>query len=582
MKFKKFIIQHYRAITDPIHIDLERSSLVPIIGVNECGKTTILHALLAFDCFNDDLHSGRHLEDVVNLYSADNSPAVVTAEVSISKKDFRKRLAAVAEQDEWKDDSELQRYLAGKPRLPTHLRISRDLHSREYTISEDRFAEPLQDAIAREVLSHLPYILYFDDFQEKVDDKIAIVEEERASDWLKTVATLFQKTDEKYSVYDLPKKEDRQRKTILSKVRKKLDKTLTQEWQKFRLDDLDRLRVSLDYVEESVGGQTQSFIKFEIVETDDNGEEHFFYIGNRSKGFYWFFNFVMKLEFNPKVVGDADVDAIYLLDEPGSYLHAVAQARLCRKLQVLAHDSMVLYCTHSHHLLDPTVIPLSSIRIAEKDGNGNVKLIPIHEHRGSMTERRTAYQPILDALETRSIGLELGAGTIVVVEGIVDYYLLDVFRDQRNVVVIPSVGADSIAYFVSLLIAWRHEYRALWDNDEQGRKACNKARKHFGADEAKQCFRLLPAQNQSGKTIIQDFVAGGDVAMLRRELGIARNAGFDKTIAAWYFSERRDELRQDLSSDTVDKFGAIWAALGIEKAGSAGTAKLADSELPAN
>ncbi len=69
MRYKKFIIRNYRAITGPLVIDLDKKSLVPIIGINESGKTTILHAIYAFDCFNDKFNEGgRHLEDTVNLY----------------------------------------------------------------------------------------------------------------------------------------------------------------------------------------------------------------------------------------------------------------------------------------------------------------------------------------------------------------------------------------------------------------------------------------------------------------------------------------------------------------------------------
>ncbi len=51
MEYGKFWIRNYRAITGPLEVDVARTPLVPIIGVNECGKTTILSAIFAFDCF---------------------------------------------------------------------------------------------------------------------------------------------------------------------------------------------------------------------------------------------------------------------------------------------------------------------------------------------------------------------------------------------------------------------------------------------------------------------------------------------------------------------------------------------------
>jgi len=42
MKYNKFIIKNYRAIEDPIEINIKKNKLVPLIGANESGKTIIL------------------------------------------------------------------------------------------------------------------------------------------------------------------------------------------------------------------------------------------------------------------------------------------------------------------------------------------------------------------------------------------------------------------------------------------------------------------------------------------------------------------------------------------------------------
>ena len=41
MKYKSFTIEKYRAISKGLTIDLS-SRIIPLVGVNECGKTTIL------------------------------------------------------------------------------------------------------------------------------------------------------------------------------------------------------------------------------------------------------------------------------------------------------------------------------------------------------------------------------------------------------------------------------------------------------------------------------------------------------------------------------------------------------------
>ena len=248
--------------------------------------------------------------------------------------------------------------------------------------------------MAREIISMLPYILYFDDFRDKIPERIEIPASlaQSQSSWLDIIEQLFKQTDKSFSVFDLPSLEERQRRTVLSKVERKLNETLTKEWQTFKLDERDALKISIGFdqrttapaqvaTDPTLGSKAlapgtaasaqvsanviKSYIKLDVVETVA-GFDHFFFISDRSKGFYWFFNFVMKLEFNPKVVtGGPEVigeaQAIYLLDEPGSYLHAFAQRKLCQKLRQISETNWVAYCTHSHYLLDPEVIPVNSI-----------------------------------------------------------------------------------------------------------------------------------------------------------------------------------------------------------------------------
>lgn len=245
---------------------------------------------------------------------------------------------------------------------------------------------------------------------------------------------LFKKTDDALSGFDLATREERQRKSILARVKKKLNETLTKEWQNFRLDDRESLEINIEYEVETVdGGVTRSFLKLDVVETDSSGYDHYFFIRDRSKGFYWFFNFVMKLEFNPKTVGGSNRDTIYLLDEPGSYLHATAQSRLCAKLKALSQENRVLYCTHSHYLLNPEIIPLNSIAVADRKGMGNIELVSIHDHQSPAKGKQSAFQPVTDALQIKPFILDMTHKKVLITEGISDYYAFEMFKRGRDI-----------------------------------------------------------------------------------------------------------------------------------------------------
>lgn len=567
MTYQKFIIENYKAIRGPLEVDISRKSLVPIIGVNECGKTTILHAILSFDSTNDVFNSNvRHLTDVQNLYSIPPQDPIISAEIELPWDKFRYAIRSAERKAEGNAKSKLIGYRRKKKDYSGSIVISRNLISKKFSIRSNAFrAVEANHLLASRIVAGLPYILYFDDFRGRLDERIEIRESEEDSGWLSILETLFKRTPGGISIFQLPKMEARQRKNVLARVNNVLNKTLTREWQNFQLDSSKSdLRITLEYEEEQSNpaanppSSLRSYLKFDVVETDDAGNSHYFYVTDRSKGFYWFFNFVMKLEFNPKVSDSADYDAIYLLDEPGSYLHANAQSRLCRKLRSLSETNKVIFCTHTHHLLNPEVIPINNIQISEKDGKGEVRLVPFHAHKGDITQPFSAYQPLADALQVRYVPYELGSKPTLIVEGMIDYYLFDMFKGKHDLTIFPSVGASGMKFAISLMIAWKLNYVALWDNDAAGQKALDDATTYFGVDEANIRFNLLPLSSpRKKKQIIQDFVVGNDLKVIRTELDIPSNSSFDKTITTLYYSSKRDKILKGLQGETASKFSNL-------------------------
>lgn len=556
MKYTKFKIKNYRAITEEIEIDLKKFPLLPIIGVNECGKTTILQALFSFDFFNDKLNSGTHLENVQNLYSDSDKAPMVTAEIEVENGEFVELLQSLKTQKEFLEyDTKIDEYL--KIDLGNSIEIVRNHYTHSYSIKNEELKErKFNNLLAKEIVSRLPYILYFDDFRDSIMDKIEI--KEGQSGWTAIIEELFKRTNPDYSIFKLQDLEARRRKSIIGKVQDHLNNTLTKEWQSFRLDDKDALTIEIEFDQVIDNGVEKSFIKLEVNEKDEDGVAHYFYIKDRSKGFYWFFNFVMKTEFNPKVVDWSKDGTIYLLDEPGSYLHANAQVKLCKKLNSLSKDNKVIYCTHSHYLLNPEIIPINSVRIAEKLGNGSVKINTIHQYTGKINHGRNAFQPILDALEIKPLPFDLGSDTLLLTEGIYDYYALSIFKGDKEINILPCTGADSIKFYISMMIAWQKKYYALWDNDNKGRNAYSDAKKYFGEVEAEKSFRLLTKREKSDKIILQDLIDGDDYLLIREKLEIIGKSSFEKTMLTLYYSENRSQIVNDISEITKSNFASLF------------------------
>lgn len=565
MKYLSFTIKKYRAIEKDLIVSLEKHRLVPIIGINECGKTTILRAIFAFDYHNDSFDKNiHHLEDVNNLYKAgQKNEAKISAQIKISWQEFKK----ILNDENVKSEAGINSYKRKEPSFLQSLTITRNLVSKTYDIESSTFTNTgLNHKICKLIVNRLPYILYFDDFRDSFPEEIEVKDEERdkPEGWVAIIERLFEKTDENFSIFDL-ETDPRERKSIISKVQNALNSTLTKEWQNFKLGEGDALKINIEYVPKEKIGETikPAKIKFEILETDSEGESHFFYVRDRSKGFFWFFNFVMKLEFNPKVISNEGVDAVYLLDEPGSYLHAAAQTKLCKKLKELSTNNCVIYCTHSHYLLDPEIIPISSIKIADKEKSSfNISLLSVYEYNPS--SNKNAFQPIYDALSIKPFLSDLYQNDkVIIVEGIYDYYCLNMFLGGK-IKYLPSQNADSIKYYISLMIGWSVSFNALWDNDSEGRSCRKEAIKVFG-NELENKMILLPLNNRQKKSILQNFVNSEDIKLIKETLNIPRNSNFEKVIVSLFYSDsnKKQEILGKISKKTKNDFSRIGSSFNF-------------------
>jgi predicted ATP-dependent endonuclease of OLD family len=587
MYYKKFIINSYKAITRPIEIDLEKNSLIPIIGINECGKTTILNSIFAFDSSNDHYDPTiKQITDVHNLYATLDEPASIAAEINLSLEDYREVVADYFKRKNPESEKPQKRFTFKKPRncnWPLSIIITREIKNptSTYHLDKKELLSGIDDEskFCEELVLHLPYILYFDDFRDSFPDRIEI-KEEADSHWLEIIEELFKKTAPSYSTYKLAQCEKRQRNNILRDVEDKINASLTKEWANFRLDDREALKINIDFdseetteevilkkptypfTEKSSQKVIKSFLSFEVVEKTKEGKERTFYVRDRSKGFYWFFNFVMKLEFNPKKLAN-DSNTIYLLDEPGSYLHPYAQMKLCKKLVTLSKDNHVLYCTHAPYLLDPEIIPLNTIHIAQKSDSYGIQLQRCNQYNRHDQGLQSAFQPIFDALHIKPFRLDFSYKKMLLVEGIYDFYCFELFRETKNYGIIPGKGADSLTNLISLMIGFDIDFKVLWDNDKAGIDSRNKAITYFGKELAEDHFHLLPKEDTSTKKILQDLFEGSDIHLIKTALQHSPDSSFEKVISSLFFSDRRNEIVKNISSKTKANFANVLKTIGF-------------------
>lgn len=186
----------------------------------------------------------------------------------------------------------------------------------------------------------------------------------------------------------------------------------------------------------------------------------------RSRGFQWYFSFF--ITFAADTHGGSMDDAILLLDEPGLFLHALAQEALLDYFDQL--ENQIVYSTHSPFMIDPRRMDA-------------VRTVTLDEDRGTVVsstpsgDARTLF-PLQSALgynltQTMFVGTEN-----IVVEGVTDFWFLSVFSEHlrmlgetslpESVVLTPAGGAAKVGYMVALLASQRLDLVVLLDSDKAG------------------------------------------------------------------------------------------------------------------
>lgn len=191
-------------------------------------------------------------------------------------------------------------------------------------------------------------------------------------------------------------------------------------------------------------------------------------LDERSRGFQWFFSFFVTFAADTKE-GPAE-NAIILLDEPGLYLHALAQRDL---LDLFKNDfqNQIIFTTHS-----PFMVPvenLDTVRTVNIDAEGGTLV------SNSPTGDRKTLFPLKAALGYELVqSLEIGPASMIL-EGVTDYWIIssisEKLRDEgrpslpTQLSLNPAGGAQRVTYMVSFLSSEGIRVLVLLDDEKLAR-----------------------------------------------------------------------------------------------------------------
>ena len=483
MKIVNFKIVNYRAI-ESVELNLN-FSMNPIIGINESGKTSILQALLSFDKTRDRLNQGEHLSFQNKYSTKDTKNCFIEASLYLDEEEFKELIKHVSVKTSSEDYKEICLLKDKK------IKLKRCLDNKNYLYESTILDEKLCNKIASFLVSKLPTILYFDDFTDRVPEKVEFPDEykldgklklNKLREWQEIIEEIFKRA-EADGIDDNPLKDymnikDQDRKDdILSDIQATLNKEIIDEWKKIKksskslADDSEELELEIVH--------RDNVFEFKVRDKAFQGKKRTFSISERSKGFQWFFNYMVKLKFNPNYKKSLE-NSIFLLDEPGSYLHSSAQGELLAELKRVSQKNSIIYCTHSQFLLNPEIIRLGSIKIAEKK-ESKVSLENYGNYKSSMD--KGALTPVYQALQLNFANDYLG--NVVITEGITDFYLFRMIQTHttkinKEIKFIPSLGASQSTSLISLALSYSKDFLIFLDNDKAGKDSLKQYQRQFG------------------------------------------------------------------------------------------------------
>lgn len=535
MKYIKFAIKNFKGI-EKVELDLSKNRIITLVGLNESGKTTIMQALKVFY----DLSKGLALnENDKNSFRPKGID--FTGEISLDgvidyeSDDFKKLNAYINSLE-----LDYKIILPKEPLVYTHslsyvLHVFHE-HSRTAIFpckaqfkndsgkTEQKNLYDYDKEIWVKILNYvmtnlIPEIIYYEDFIFNIPEEISYKagtpstsskEIEKNTIWqlvlddiLKTVNVNFDSF--RRMVFDIWNTDNDTAQNRISQIEEALNKKITESWK--GLFQRDSKKINFKEIKITTKTNSGEFLVSFKVKTDDG---KLFSINDRSKGCRWFFSFLIFTEFRKNRTSNI----LFLLDEPASNLHTSAQQKILEAIKELSANSVVVYSTHSQHLINPLWLSGSYIVINDKISedtlagdmtfNDTSKIIATKYYsyvgKGKGKTKTSYFQPILDALDFAPSLIE-PIPHIVILEGKFDWFALnyinEVILSQAKINFYPGGGRDSLWDIIRLYLSWGIPFIVMLDGDLPGIKSKNAYIKEFEPFLDKRIFTLKDITGQN-------------------------------------------------------------------------------------
>jgi len=336
-----------------------------------------------------------------------------------------------------------------------------------------KFDNPIEEYITRKYLDeNLPKFLYYDEYYS-LPSRISIEKLESSQlseNEYKTAKALFELAD--INTTELLKASNFEDFIAeLEATEAIISEELFKYWQTNR-----NIQISfrIDKIEDTDSRNNTRIVEH-VLDIRVKGKRVSLPLRNRSKGFNWFFSFLVWFK---KIQEDEHSNYILLLDEPGLNLHASAQADLMRFLEDLSEDYQIIYTTHSPFMISSE--NLNRVRTVLETEKGSVISDSIQEKDPNTLfplQAALGYDIAQNLFVSKKNLLVEGVSDLIAltaISGILEAENRESLRD--DITIVPTGGLEKVATFISLLRGSKLEIACLLDSytDAKGKAKMDK------------------------------------------------------------------------------------------------------------
>ena len=319
----------------------------------------------------------------------------------------------------------------------------------KYFTNDWEWEYPVQEYIARVwVGPSLPKFLYYDEYYN-LPSRISIEKlqsESLKAEEMKTAKALFELAD--INLDELINADDfEDYKAELEATEAAISEELFEYWS---TNTNLEIEFDIDKREEKQANNTRIVEHILDIRVRNSRTRVSLPLKNRSKGFNWFFSFLVWFK---KIQEDTGTQYIILLDEPGLNLHASAQSDLLDFIDHLSKEYQVIYTTHSPFMVRSS--ELHRVRTVLETNNGSVVSDSIQEKDPKTLfplQAALGYDIAQNLYISRRNLLVEGTSDLIFLEAMSGILEADGRQPLRDdITIVPVGGLEKVSTFISLL-----------------------------------------------------------------------------------------------------------------------------------